>query len=167
MAQSRGMTMRSSCTRTAPRIRVRAALATISAGLLGVALAPGQAHAATTHGGRNLNEPITATAQNEAAALARPHISGPSDCNLSVCAHTANVGGIDYEAWAEFRVSVTKGHFHIWGPGLNVTTPDSPWRIGQNSRRYRGHGNGRVCAEGFSYSGGRWHSLGRSCVGAR
>ncbi|GLW34927.1 hypothetical protein [Actinoplanes regularis] len=147
-------------------MRVRSALAAVSVGLLSVALSSGHAHAAPTHGGQNVSGAGAIAAQDEAAAPVWPHVSGPADCNVSLCVHSANVG-VDYEVWAEFRVNVTKGRFHIWGPRLDVTTPESPWRAGQNTRRYRGHGSGRVCAEGWSYSGGRWHSLGQSCVATK
>ncbi|MEV6298957.1 hypothetical protein AB0M02_06085 [Actinoplanes sp. NPDC051861] len=89
--------------------------------------------------------------------------NGPSGCNHSVCLYTAYTGK-GYQAWAEFRIGVTRGHHHITGPGLDRNTPDGPWRAGQDSRRYNARGSGQVCAEGWSYSGGGWHSIGLPCV---
>jgi hypothetical protein len=89
--------------------------------------------------------------------------NGPQGCSKSVCIYTAYTGK-GYQAWAEFSINVTRGHHHIWGPGLNVNTPDGPWRGGQDSRRYSARGSGKVCAEGWSYSGGAWHSIGLPCV---
>ena len=88
---------------------------------------------------------------------------GPQGCSRYVCIYTAYTG-TGYQAWAEFSTNVTRGHHHIWGPGLNVNTPDGPWRGGQDSRRYSARGSGKVCAEGWSYSGGAWHSIGLPCV---
>ena len=97
------------------------------------------------------------------AAPARAGENGPSGCNHSVCLYTAYTGS-GYRAWAEFRINIARGHHHITGPRLDVNTPDGPWRAGQDSRAYSGRGDGKVCAEGWSYSGGRWHSVGLPCV---
>jgi hypothetical protein len=99
----------------------------------------------------------------EASATSARVDDGPSGCNHSVCLYTAYTGS-GYKAWAEFRINITRGHHHITGPRLDVNTPDGPWRADQDSRAYPGRGAGKVCAEGWSYSGGRWHSVGLPCV---
>lgn len=86
-----------------------------------------------------------------------------SGCNHQVCLYTAYTGS-GYEAWAEFTVNVAKGHIDFHGPGLRASSPDGPWKARVDTRRYAGRGSGTVCAEGWSYYSGRWHSIGLPCV---
>lgn len=86
-----------------------------------------------------------------------------SGCNNKVCLYTEYTG-TGYKAWAEFTIDVARGHIDFWGPGLRASSPDGPWKARYDTRAYPGRGNGQVCAEGWSYHSGAWHSIGLPCV---
>ncbi|ANZ40313.1 hypothetical protein BBK82_34080 [Lentzea guizhouensis] len=108
-----------------------------------------------------LAAPLAAT---PAQAQARPEVGiTASGCNHQVCLYTVYTGS-GYQAWAEFTVDVARGHIDFRGPGLRASSPDGPWKARIDTRRYPGSGSGKVCAEGWSYHSGRWHSIGLPCV---
>ncbi|SMD22776.1 hypothetical protein SAMN05661093_07590 [Kibdelosporangium aridum] len=76
--------------------------------------------------------------------------------------------GTGYKIWAEVadRHSAFYGHFHLWGPGLDVNAPahgEAFWKFEQDTSEYHGSGNGWACAEGWRWTD-RWESMGRPCI---
>jgi hypothetical protein len=56
------------------------------------------------------------------------------------------------------------GHYHITGPGINANSVESYGPLTYNIYPNRSlPNNSQVCAEAWTYSGGRWVLKGRAC----
>jgi hypothetical protein len=58
---------------------------------------------------------------------------------------------------------IKNGHYHIWGPGLDVNSPDREWNWFDATQWYGGNGFGTVCAQAWDWNGASWTSLGFTC----
>jgi opacity protein-like surface antigen len=90
--------------------------------------------------------------------------NGPSGHSNEVTIYSAYTGS-GYQVWAEFTVTIARGHIDFRGPGgLRASSPDGPWSAGADTARFSGRGSGQLCAEGWSYRNGSWNSVGLPCV---
>jgi hypothetical protein len=76
------------------------------------------------------------------------------------------LGGGRYKVWAEQIERSFHGHFHFWGPGLNVNSPNQRWWEDEETGYYYGSGGGTVCVEAWEwvYPGSFWDSIGLPCL---
>ena len=76
------------------------------------------------------------------------------------------LGNGHYKVWAEQIERSFHGHFHFWGPGLDVNSPNQRWWEDEETGYYYGSGGGTVCVEGWEwvYPGSFWDSIGLPCL---
>jgi hypothetical protein len=129
---------------------------TVAAVVVGGAVAAGPAHAASA------GHWVAAGPPDDPGAI----IYADQGTNHDIRIWRERHGGSTYSVWAEARRGFV-GHFHFWGPGVNVNSVNQRWYALEDTRRYYGSGGGNVCVEGWeeSYLGaGDWRSIGLPCL---